>query len=109
MFSKLGTLINTALIGKKVGNDKYKNTYYYSQNENKRWVIYYKNNDASSVPPEWQAWLTKTINNIPASDKLKYNWQIDHSPNTTGNINNLKDTNKVDKLYNAWDPTNKKG
>ena len=86
-----------------------RNIYYYSQNENKRWVIYYKNNDASSVSPEWQAWLTKTINNIPASDKLKYNWQIDHSPNTTGNINNLKDTNKVDKLYNAWDPTNKKG
>ena len=39
--------------------------------------------------------LTKTINNIPASDKLKYNWQIDHSPNTTGNINNLKDTNNL--------------
>ena len=109
MFSKLGTLLSTFLVGTKVGNDKYGNNYYSLRNGKNRWVIYYKNNDASSVPPEWQAWLTRTNNNIPKSDKLKYNWQIEHTPNATGSIKAIKGNNKVQKIYNAWNPKNSKG
>ena len=107
MFNNVGTIINTILFGKKIGTDDFGNFYYVNKN-NKRWVVYNKNNDASSVPPDWQALLTYTLNDTPKENSKKNKWQIKHQPNTTG-INNIiiKSTqnNKDEKpLYTSWSP-----
>ena len=107
MFSNIGTLINTALFGKKIGEDEFGNFYYL--NNNKRWVIYFKNNDASSVPPDWQAWLTYTLNDIPNKKNItKHKWQDNHQPNLTGIDYMFQSSNKVKKkeknIYSSWSP-----
>ena len=106
MLNNLGTIINTILFGKKTGEDNFGNIYYSNKN-NKRWVLYYKDNDASSVPPEWQAWLTYTINDIPNNNNKK-KWQIKHEPNNTGlnyilNKNNEEEKTEISS-YNSWAP-----
>ncbi len=108
MFSNLGTLITTIFFGEKVGQDEFKNKYYNSKNKKKRWVIYFGKNDASSVPPEWQAWLTKTVNNLPSNTTKKHSWLISHKPNTTKNINmndKYANNNHSSHLtYKPWKP-----
>jgi NADH:ubiquinone oxidoreductase subunit len=110
MFNNLGTQINTFLFGKKIGEDEFGNIYYINKN-NKRWVVYYEQNDASSVSPEWQAWLTYTVNNIPKINEYKNKWQVKHQPNTTG-INyiynkSIKDKKSEKLSYNSWSPNKK--
>ncbi len=111
MLNNLGTIINTFLFGKKIGEDDFGNIYYLNKN-NKRWVLYFKNNDASSVPPEWQAWLTHTVKNTPNIKDKKKKWQIKHQPNSTGinYILNKSNEEKKDDIssYNSWSP-NKRG
>ncbi|MDB9761888.1 NADH-ubiquinone oxidoreductase subunit NDUFA12 family protein [Alphaproteobacteria bacterium] len=115
MFNNLGTFISTKLFGKNIGTDNFNNFYYISKNKNnkKRWVIYHKNNDSSSVPPEWQAWLTNTSKEIPnRKNVLRHNWQINHAPNLTG-LNNLynksnESLDKHDKTYSVWTQNNNK-
>ena len=107
MLNNLGTIISTFLFGKKIGEDNFGNIYYLNKN-NKRWVLYYKNNDASSVPPEWQAWLTYTVNDLPNKKDKKKKWQIKHEPNKTG-LNYIMKKNKQEKKeeissYNSWKP-----
>ncbi len=107
MFNNFGTIINTLFFGKKAGKDSFGNIYYLNK-KNKRWVIYYKNNDSSSVPPEWQAWLTYTLNEIPKNNNKKNKWQISHKANTTGienifNKNNQKEQTEK-PAYSAWSP-----
>jgi len=111
MFNKIGTLINTKLFGKRIGKDNFGNVYYVSKNnkQKKRWVIYFNNNDASSIPPEWQGWLTHTIKDSPILKKAnKYKWQIAHKPNLTGSksiydIDNTELRNSSN-IYSAWNP-----
>jgi NADH dehydrogenase len=107
MFNNLGTIINTLLFGKKAGEDSFGNIYYLNKNS-KRWVVYYKNNDASSVPPEWQAWLTYTSNKIPQKNIKREKWQISHQANTTGidYIFNKNTKNKETEKpsYSSWSP-----
>ena len=106
MFSNLGTLITTIFFGKKVGQDEFKNKHYNSKNNKKRWVIYFKKNDASSVPPEWQAWLTHTINKTPSNTPTNHNWMIPHKPNTAKIINNKYASNNQSShlIYKPWKP-----
>ena len=111
MFNNLGTILSTKLFGKNIGKDSFDNFYYISKNKNnkKRWVIYYKNNDASSVSPEWQSWLTSTSDEIPnIKNTLRHQWQIEHEPNLTG-LDNLylnynKNLKKNKKYYSSWIP-----
>ena len=107
MLNNLGTIISTFLFGKKIGEDNFGNIYYLNKN-NKRWVLYYKNNDASSVPPEWQAWLTYTVNELPDKKVKKKKWQIKHEPNKTGLSYIMKKNNQEKKnetsSYNSWKP-----
>ena len=115
MFNNIGTLINTKLFGRRIGKDNFGNVYYVSKNnkQKKRWVIYFNNNDASSIPPEWQGWLTNTIKNIPQLKKYnKHKWQIAHKPNLTG-VNNIYSIDnaeiiKKSKVYSAWKPVKKR-
>ena len=114
MFNNLGTLLSTKLFGENIGIDDFNNLYYISKNKKnkKRWVIYHKNNDASSIPPEWQAWLTNTSKEIPNYKKiLRHNWQIPHEPNLTV-LNNLYNKSNQflevnNKTYSVWDQKKK--
>ena len=61
-----GTGLFTWRHGEKVGQDDAGNVYYRDKkNPASRWVIYNGANDGSRVPPEWQAWLKGTIDDLP--------------------------------------------
>ena len=56
----------TKLHGEQVGRDDAGNIYYQAKkNPASRWVIYDGSNDGSRVPPDWQAWLKGTIDELP--------------------------------------------
>ena len=51
----------------------------------KRWVIYKGAVEASSVPPEWHAWLHHLTDAPPSEQPLhRHAWQKPHQPNLTG-------------------------
>ncbi|MGZ2413001.1 NADH:ubiquinone oxidoreductase subunit [Sphingomonas sp. F9_3S_D5_B_2] len=61
-----GTALFTRLHGNEVGRDDAGNVYYARGGSSpRRWVIYNGANDGSRVPPEWQAWLKGTIEDLP--------------------------------------------
>lgn len=61
-----GTGLFTRLHGKEVGRDDVGNVYYEGRKKSAtRWVIYNGSNDGSRVPPDWQAWLKGTIDDLP--------------------------------------------
>jgi NADH:ubiquinone oxidoreductase subunit len=63
----VGTSLWTRLHGEEVGRDDAGNLYYQEKKDpSRRWVIYVGDNDGSRVPPDWQAWLRGTIEELPA-------------------------------------------
>jgi NADH:ubiquinone oxidoreductase subunit len=61
-----GTRLWTWRHGTEVGRDDQGNIYYQGRkNPASRWVIYNGANDGSRVPPDWQAWLKGTIEELP--------------------------------------------
>ena len=84
-----GATVGTALYswrhGVKVGEDQLGNVYMQAKKGGRRWVMYNGSNDVSRVPPEWYAWLTRQIDDVPdkalppAPKFLKA-----HVPNLTG-------------------------
>ena len=61
-----GTKLFTSRSGRQVGRDDAGNIYYeHKKDRARRWVIYEGANDGSRVPPEWQAWLRGTIEELP--------------------------------------------
>ena len=86
----LGTLIYTKLKGELVGQDEFGNRYYRGtgrklSGRERRWVLYKGRAEASSVPPEWHAWLHHTTDQ-PLSERAAQgkSWQAPHVPNQTG-------------------------
>ena len=59
----LGTRIQTILFGKFVGKDSFGNKYYKNKND-KRWVIYNGEIDATKIPDDWYSWMHHTKNKI---------------------------------------------
>ena len=113
-----GTIIYTWFFGHLVGKDKFGNKYFCNKSDYidikyKRWVIFSKEVEASRIPPEWHAWLHKTIHKPPLEYKHKYEWQKDHLHNTTGTseayfpnsypLSKLKES-KTKKEYETWKP-----
>ena len=85
------TKVITWLNGEIVGCDQFGNKYYHQRKVNgyirrRRWVIYKDNDDASNVPPEFNAWLHYTVDNFPEIRQLK-SWQKQHIANQTGTSN----------------------
>ena len=85
----LATRLMTWLRGELVGSDSYSNRYYRGRRRaghytERRWVIYHGADEASSVPPEWHAWLHHISDDVPPDDALRHAWQRDHEPNRTG-------------------------
>ena len=82
------TRLITKLRGESVGTDEFGNQYYQDRKaapngRRKRWVVYDGDDEASKVPPEWNAWLHYTIDDIPDGSRRR-DWQKPHSPNLTG-------------------------
>lgn len=91
----LGTRLYTWLKGEEVGRDDDGNRYYRekgggqvhldSLREERRWVIYAGDVEASRVPAEWHGWLHHTSSDIPSADgPQRRPWQKQHQPNLTG-------------------------
>ena len=99
------TKISILLYGKFVGEDEFGNKYYKSKN-NKRWVIYKDEIDASKIPVEWYSWMHFLKNKIEDNHELKkYDWQKKHISNQTGTekaYNPKKYKNATKKKYNSW-------
>ena len=91
----IGTRLFTMMYGELVGTDQYGNKYYRTKGGNKhkrigvlagkerRWVIFKGADEASKVPPEWHAWLHRTVDEPLTRDESKP-WTAEHSPNLTG-------------------------
>ena len=86
----LGTVLYTLLCGELVGVDEFGNRYYRRRGvrlwgRERRWVVYKGTPEASTVPPEWHAWLHHTTDEplSQAAAEAKP-WQKPHQPNPTG-------------------------
>lgn len=82
------TRMITWLRGEAVGSDEFGNRYFQDRKtaegvRRRRWVIYDGSDEASKVPPEWNAWLHYTNADIPDGSRRR-DWQKPHSPNLTG-------------------------
>ena len=101
----LGTRIQTILFGKFVGKDSFGNKYYKNKND-KRWVIYNGEIDATKIPDNWYSWIHHTRNKIENLHQLKkYEWQKQHLFNQTGTEKSYhpnKKNNEIGKKYKSW-------
>lgn len=86
----MGATIGTRLMiwwkGERVGEDDFGNAYYREKAGGKRrWVIFAGRPEASKVPPEWHAWLHRTVEEAPSeSAPPRHDWEKAHLPNLTG-------------------------
>jgi len=94
----IGTMLDSARHGDKVGTDAQGNTYFRAKKpfpkghpwagRERRWVIYTGANDASNVPAEWHGWLHGTFDGVPESFLPPPRiWEADYTPNATGTAN----------------------
>jgi len=85
----IGTWLFTAFNGRKIGVDAGGNRYYEERRQRRhsprkrRWVNYAGAPEASTVPPEWHAWLHYTTE-APIPDTGRKVWQKPHLANLTG-------------------------
>lgn len=89
IFMSFGTWLHTRIYGELVGTDEFGNNYYIDrrtkgQKREKRWVLYKGLPEASKVPPEWHAWLHRTVTKPPVERAKPRPWQKPHIPNLTG-------------------------
>jgi len=83
-----GTALFSRLHGDKVGQDAAGNVYFQKEGKpTRRWVIYNGANDASRVPPGWNAWLRGTIDEVPhESLPPRRSFEREPQPNLTGTM-----------------------
>ena len=75
--------------GRAVGVDEFGNRYYQERRpardrRRRRWVVYNGHDEASAVPPLWNAWLHYTVDSVPAETPTRRDWEKPHIPNLTG-------------------------
>lgn len=86
----IGTRIFTWFKGESVGTDVFGNRYFHEKGVaegrwRRRWVLYKGRPEASKVPPDWHAWLHRTIDVPPSVSPLPaQSWEKGHLPNLTG-------------------------
>ena len=102
----LGTQLYTWRKGVKVGEDDAGNVFFKDKHDNRRWVIYNGEVDASKIPVEWYSWMHFTPNKIEKTHELeKYDWQKPHQSNLTGTEEAYfpnKNKDGVKKKYTSW-------
>ena len=101
----LGTRITTFFYGKLIGKDEFGNKYYQDKN-NKRWVIYKNEIEATKIPQEWYSWIHHLNNKLENNREFKkFVWQKKHSPNLTGTdkaYSPNKNKDAAQKKYKSW-------
>ncbi|OEY87124.1 hypothetical protein BIY23_01410 [Wolbachia pipientis] len=75
-----------------VGKDENGNSYYESST-GKRWVMYNKTPDPTTVQPNWHMWLHYSDDTLPVSSKKIH---VKHAAGTIKNKN----------YYESWSPDN---
>ena len=61
--------------GKLIGEDEFGNKYYQDKN-NKRWVIYKNEIEATKIPQEWYSWIHHLNNKLENNREFKkFDWQ----------------------------------
>ena len=115
--NNLGTILYTVFFGKEVGKDELGNRYFISKKKpSKKWVLYKNDKNPTSIPVNWQLWLTEddlySVPPLEDSSIKKYTWEKNRTKNYTGTINayhpakeiiTQKTTNKQ-KKYKNWTP-----
>lgn len=87
---KTGTLLYALLKGRLKGKDEFGNRYYRGtgkklHGQERRWVLYKGKDEASKVPPEWDAWLHHTVEEpLCESAAAAKPWQKNRLPNLSG-------------------------
>jgi NADH:ubiquinone oxidoreductase subunit len=108
-----GTRFLTWRKGRPVGEDSQGNRYFEDKGGGRRWVLYAGEVEASRVPPAWNAWLQRTVDEPPAADAPRWQWQKAHQPNRTGSAQayrppgNLVEGGRRDRAtgdYEPWRP-----
>ncbi len=115
--NNIGILIYSFLYGKKIGQDKSGNKFYVHKNNKikKKWVLYNKIVDPTSLMVTWQLWLTNKKHEIPdaLSSSRDYVWQKERMPNHSGTIdsyhpklskNKKIKNNKNKEIKEIWGP-----
>lgn len=111
----IGTRFYTWRKGTYVGSDAGGNKYYVSNDgQDRRWVIYDGQVEASRIPPEWHGWIHHTVDTPPTDEDYKErSWQKPHQPNLTGtpyayrpdgSLLSGGERPKVTGDYEAWSP-----
>ncbi len=97
--NNIGTILYSLFNGKKIGEDYQGNKFYiHKKNKKKRWVLYKKLIDPTSLEVKWQVWLTDT--NIDKETMLSdknYKWQKNKKANLTGTQNSYHPVNNDTK------------
>jgi NADH:ubiquinone oxidoreductase subunit len=110
-----GTSLFTSLNGREVGRDEAGSVYYqHKKNPARRWVVYEGANDGSRVPPEWQAWLKGTIEELPGKAlPARRSFETKAEPNMTGTMAAFRPDGSLGSSkvrpaatgdYQAWTP-----
>ena len=110
----LGTILFTWRKGIFVGEDGFGNKYYKSKNDEKRWVIYQDESEASKIDPSWHSWIRYTVNKVPTNKAYKYKWEKPYTQNLTGLSGAYKPhqaimekkikSENMDTDYSSWVP-----
>jgi NADH:ubiquinone oxidoreductase subunit len=103
-----GLSLLTLFRGKYAGRDAVGNQYYErpwrkGSARTRRWVIYAGEPDASTVAPEWHAWLHH-LTEAPLSAAENKPWQRPHQPNLTGTAASYHPAAPAATGYEAWTP-----
>ena len=116
IINNLGTLIYSFFYGKKVGQDNNGNKFYiHKYNLKKKWVIYNKIVDPTSLKVTWQLWLTNNKKEVPSdiNDNKIYMWQKEKAPNYSGTKNSYhpkiskniaKKNSNSNNIKEIWSP-----
>lgn len=112
----LGTRLFTRRHGQEVGRDDQGNIYYRAGvwPDEKRWVIYNGEPEATRIPPDWHLWMHKTVRETPIERPLAPRvWERPWSPNATGtslahvpsgSLNASGKRPRATGDYRAWTP-----
>lgn len=117
LFSNPGLFLLTLFRGAHIGRDASGNEYFERPGRGKharsrRWVVYAGPPEASTVPPEWHAWLHH-LTDKPLPETGEKPWQRPHQPNLTGTPFGYRPPGhayaggvrgKVSADYESWTP-----
>ncbi len=91
----------TWFVGRHIGTDQFNNKYFVHKNNfNKRWVLFFKKNEATTISGNWYRFLHHLTDRIPEGDESVE----DFLPNLTGTPLAHKPKMTPVKTYQAWRP-----